>query len=251
MRVGFLGCGEIAAAMVMGLAGQGHQILISRRNEAISEKLKNRFQDVEIAKNEEVVEQSDVVILCLMAPVARDILQSLPWRTNHKVISVMADISLADLGRLCAPVTEIALTIPLSPIATGGSALPVYPASSSLETLFGNRNTIISVPSERALNAYFAGSALSAPLIDLMKTGADWLAAETGDKAAAEAYVAGVFAGFMRQMHLQGVGFDKLLQALATEGGLNASLKSHIEKHNTHNALRDGLDALKPRLGLE
>ena len=34
MRIGFLGTGEITAAMVRGLAGQGHTILVSPRNAA-------------------------------------------------------------------------------------------------------------------------------------------------------------------------------------------------------------------------
>ena len=38
----------------------------------------------------------------------------------------------------------LALTIPLPPIAKGGCPLPVYPASPTLEALFGARNPVIS-----------------------------------------------------------------------------------------------------------
>ncbi|MFC6584927.1 hypothetical protein [Sulfitobacter aestuariivivens] len=83
-----------------------------------------------------------------------------------------------------------------------------------------------------------------------MQTGAAWLARQTGDKQAAESYVAGVFAGFLRQMQETGADFETLLQGLATEGGLNASLKAHMAQAGAHDALTDGLDALKLRLGL-
>lgn len=251
MRVGFLGTGEIATALVTGLAGRGHQILVSRRNAGMSDQLRNRFEDVEVAENFDVVENSDIIFLCLMADVAKDALGCLPWREDHAIISAMVDVSLDRLSQYCDPATDISLTIPLSPVATGGSVLPVFPVSHLLDVLFGETNTVIPVSSERALNVHFAGSALSAPLIALMQTGAAWLAEETGDAQAAEQYVAGVFAGFLSQMAIQKVGFDTLLEGLATEGGLNASLKKHLEKSLTHNALRDGLDALKPRLGLE
>jgi pyrroline-5-carboxylate reductase len=196
------------------------------------------------------VAESDVVFLCLMADVARQLLPDLRFRAGQSVISVMADFPLADLQHFCAPASDIALTIPLSAVATGGSMMPVYPASPALEALFGTSDQVFAVSDERALNAHFAGSALSAPLIALMQTGAQWLGDETGDPAAAERYVAGVFAGFLRQMAQEGADFDGLLQALATEGGLNASLKSHMQDAGAPAALVAGLAALKPRLGL-
>lgn len=250
MRVGFIGTGEIASAMVRGLVGQGHQIMVSARNADMAARLAAEFPEVSIGDNKEVVADTDVVFLCLMADVARAVLPSLTFRPDQAVISVMVDVPLADLEPLCAPATDIALTIPLSAVATGGSMLPVYPASPALKALFGKSDTILTVPSEKALNAHFAGSALSAPLIDLMQTGSAWLAEQTGDVQAAEAYVAGVFAGFLRQMEVQGADFETLLQGLATEGGLNASLKTHLQEAGAHDALRNGLNALKPRLGL-
>ena len=128
--------------------------------------------------------------------------------------------------------------------------LPVYPASAALQSLFGESDTILPTTSEAALNAHFAGSALSAPLIALMQTGSAWLSEQTGDAKAAETYVAGVFAGFLRQMAQQNADFETLLKGLATEGGLNASLKAHMAETGSHDALIEGLDALKPRLGL-
>ncbi|MGJ8618138.1 MAG: NAD(P)-binding domain-containing protein [Sulfitobacter sp.] len=250
MRVGFIGTGEIAAAMVQGLAGRGHDILVSERNAEMAATLAKALPEVTIASNAGVVAGSDVVFLCLMADVAREVLPDLAFRANHSVISVMVDVPVAELQRLCAPATDIALTIPLSAVATGGSMLPVFPSSAALTALFGKSDTVFSVQSEHALNAHFAGTALSAPFLDLMRTGAHWLGRETGDAAAAEAYVRGIFAGFMNQMAQDSVGFDPLLKSLATEGGLNDSLKSHMRKAGTHEVLETGLDALKLRLGL-
>lgn len=250
MRVGFIGTGEIAAAMVQGLAGQGHEIWVSARNATMAQRLAETVPGVRIGENPDVVANADVVFLCLMADVARLVVPALTFRPDQAVISVMVDVPIAELERLCAPATDIALTIPLGAVATGGSMLPVYPASRALAALFGADNTVMPVASETALNAHFAGSALSAPLIALMQTGATWLAGQTGDPQAAEAYVAGVFAGFLNQMAQQGEDFEGLLKTLATEGGLNASLRAHMEQHGSHEALIAGLEALKPRLGL-
>ncbi len=250
MRVGFIGTGEITAAMVRGLAGRGHQIMVSERNAQVAAQLAAEVEGVSVAANVDVVAGSDLVFLCLMADVARQILPDLPFRAEQAVISVMVDVSHDALQKLCAPATDIAMTIPLSAISTSGSMLPVYPASVALTALFGDSDRVFEVASEAALNAHFAGSALSAPLIALMQTGAQWLGNQTGDQKAAEDYVAGVFAGFLRQMATSGADFDVLLKGLATEGGLNASLKAHVQNAGAHDALLSGLEALKPRLGL-
>ena len=49
MRVGFLGTGEITAAMVRGLKGQGHRILVSPRNAAMAATLAAEVPEVAIA----------------------------------------------------------------------------------------------------------------------------------------------------------------------------------------------------------
>jgi pyrroline-5-carboxylate reductase len=139
MRVGFLGTGEITAAMVRGLQSQSHQILVSPRNAHVAASLAE-LPGVGIAPNDQVVAKSDVVLLCLLARVAGDVLPGLPFRADHTVISVMVDAPLAKLRPLCAPATDIAITIPLPPIAVGGCPLPVYPDTPVLHALFGDRN---------------------------------------------------------------------------------------------------------------
>ena len=250
-RIGFLGTGEIASQMVRGLAGQGHAIMVSDRNADVARSLAGDHIEVSIASNAEVVGQSDTVILCLMAPVARTVLADLPWRADQSVISVMVDVPLSDLARLCAPATDIALTIPLPFIATGGCPLPVYPASPALQALFGDRNPVFPVPSEMALNAHFAATAMCAPMIAMVKSGSDWLAEVTGDKAGAEAYVAALIGGFISALAAEEAGrFDRALQSLATEGGLNSALRRHMDVAGAPKALQDGMDGLRGRLGL-
>lgn len=250
MRIGFIGTGEIASAMVQGLAGQGHQIMVSERNPQTAQHLQATYPEVAIGTNAQVIAGADVVFLCLMADVARIVLPDLTFEPGQSVVSVMVDVPLTDLQMLCAPATDIAITIPLSAVAIGGSMLPVYPGSAALTELFGSTDTVFSVASEMALNAHFAGSALSAPLIDLMRSGSRWLAQQTGDEGAAEAYVAGVFEAFLRQMRSGEADFDTLLQGLATAGGLNAHMKAKMQEAAAHEALIEGLESLKPRLGI-
>lgn len=247
-RVGFVGTGEIAALMVQGLAGQGHEIVVSDRNATVAARLAATVPGLRVAPNAEVVEGADIVILCLLAKVADDALAGLPWRAGQSVISVMVDVGLAKLQKLCAPATDIAITIPLPPIATGGCPLPVYPASPALDVLYGAKNRVFPVRDEVALNAHFGATALCSPFLEQVLTTAAWLAEFTGDPNQSQAYVRDVLRGYLPADGQNG-HLGAALQSLSTEGGLNATLRAAMKGVNTD--LSAGLDGFRGRLGLE
>lgn len=249
--VGFIGTGEIAAAMVRGLAGRGHRILVSERGAAYAAALAAEIPEVEIARNADLVARAEVVVLCLPQAAAAEALPPLPFRAEQTLVSVMLGVSRAELAALCAPATEIAITIPLPFIATGGCPLPVYPASPALEALFGDRNPVIPLPSEAALAPHFAATALCSVTLAQMQTVRDWLGDLTGDAPAAERYVTAMLGGTLAGLPQDGrARLEAALAALAIEGGLNATLKAHMEHAGALAALREGLDAFRPRLGL-
>lgn len=245
MRVGFLGTGAIAEAMVQGLAGQGHSILVSQRSTPVSAKLAAAFEDVSVASNEDLVEASDVVVVCLMAEVAEHVLPALPFRADHKVISVMTDAPHAHLLQWVAPASHVDITIPLPSVASGGTHLPCYPDAGVVRSLFGHTNSVAAVASEAALNAHFAATAICSVALAQMQVVRDWLAEFSGDPEAAEAFTVSVLAGAMKDA---GRGVDAARDALNTEGGLNQTLRVHMEPSYTE--LRAGLDGFRARLGL-
>ena len=246
-RVGFIGTGEIASLMVRGLVGQGHEILVSERNADVAAGLAAAHPGLRVAPNAQVGAGSDIVILCLLSKVADAALAGLPFRAGQSVISVMVDVGLERLRGLCAPATDIAITIPLPSIATGGCPLPVYPASAALEALFGAKNRVFAVRDEVALNAHFGATAFCSPFLAQMQAAADWLAGFTGDRAEAEAYLIGVIRGTLPAAPPAG-HLAASLQSLSTEGGLNATLRAAMGGATAD--LRAGLDGFRARLGL-
>jgi pyrroline-5-carboxylate reductase len=154
---------------------------------------------------------------------------------------------LAKLRHLCAPATDIALTIPLPPIAKGGCPLPVYPASPTLEALFGARNPVITLTNETALAAHLAVSGISATMLDQLLTAANWLAGHTGDPAAAEAYVAAMIRAYLPE-RATGGELSGALRNLSTEGGLNATLRAAMAGAKAD--MTQGLNGFSARLGL-
>ncbi len=213
--------------------------------------LADAFDDVEIVSNQDVVDSRDIVWLCLMASVAEDVLAGLRFWDGQAILSAMVYVPHGALQQLCVSATDISMTIPMPFIALVGCPLPVYSASAALEEIFGARNIVIPVESERALNAYFGGLAQVAAGLAQMREGAVWLGEQTGDPVAAEAYIAAKFAGSLAQMPKDEQGqFDRAINALNTQGGLNTAVRTHLRDTGALRELRVALDGLKVRLGL-
>lgn len=248
MHIGFLGTGRIAAPMVEALSRVGHTIHVSERSREVSRALAQRFDNVSIAANQEVVNRSEVVVLSLLGQAAREELPRLTFRPDHRVISVMAEFPLEEIRSLIGATRELCVTIPMPFIGTGGCPLPVHPASPALESLFGGENTIIPIEKEAAMAPHFAATAVTSTLMKELMTVRDWLAGHTGDRAAAEQYMVLLEAGYLGGMPKDGAGrLDEAVGHLATEGGLNAQLLRRMEEAGTMDTLRAGLDELLDR----
>lgn len=239
MRIGIIGTGTIASAVVRGIAADGHDITVSERSAENAAALAGTFANVRVADNPTVIARSDVIVLGLIAEVAPDILRALRFRPDQQVISLMAGIALSDLAPLVAPARALAVMLPFPGIAEGGSPILAQGETALLETLFGARNRIFALRDADELSAYLCAQAVLSPVAQMVETAGDWLGSRTGDPAQGEAFLRMLIAS-----SLHNTPAAALIEALNTEGGYNQRLRQHMERAGTEDALRAGLDRL-------
>ncbi|WP_137702703.1 NAD(P)-binding domain-containing protein [Marimonas lutisalis] len=250
MRIGVIGTGAIAAAVVEGIAGDGHDIIVSERSRDVSARLADTFANVRVGTNAAVIEDSDVVFVALMAEVAEEVLRQLPFRRGQRVVSFMAGVSRQSLADMVAPARAEAVVIPFPAIAHGGSPVLCCPGSALVETVFGVANEVIVLEQEADLAAFMAVQAMLSPVVKMLAEGAEWTAARTGDRAGAERFLRLLIGGGLMAEPIGSEGvLDGMLAALNTPGGLNAELREHLGEAGCYEALRAGLDRLVRRLG--
>jgi pyrroline-5-carboxylate reductase len=240
MRIGILGTGTITSAVVSGLAGQGHDIVVSARNAQKSAALAARFAEVSVADNQAVLDQSDVIFLGLMAEVAPAVLADLQFDPRHQVISVMAGATLEDVAWLVGPATAVSVMMPFPGIAEGGSPIMALGGDDLLTALFAPRNTVYSLASAAELQAYLCAQAVLSPAVKMVADASDWLAGQVSDSAQGEAFL----------RHLVGSSLlasecAPMLEALNTPGGYNQRLREHMVEAGFSAHLRVGLEALR------
>ncbi|MDE4134989.1 NAD(P)-binding domain-containing protein [Phaeobacter sp. QD34_3] len=239
MRIGVIGTGTIAGAVVRGIAGDGHQITVSERSAAVSAELAGAFDTVSVAPNQTVLEQSDVIFLGLMAEAAPSILAPLVFRADQQVISFMAGIDPEQLQALVAPAQAAAVMMPFPGIARGGSAIMALGDIDLVKAIFGARNTVFALSDTAELDAYICAQAVLSPVARMVGDAADWLGTRVSDPAQGEAFLRMLVAS-----SLADTGCTDLIEALNTPGGYNQRLRQHMEAAGQTGDLRSGLDGL-------
>ena len=245
--IGFLGTGHIAAPLARFLSRTGHDIAVSERNAETAAALA-ASHGATVGPNQAVIDRSEIVFLCLRPQIAEQVLKGLRFRPDHRIVSVMAGVPLAALKRLCAPATEITMTIPLGFLERGGCPLPAYPDAELIYRLFAPENPVIPVASERAFNMHFAICVMVPGLLDLMATGAGWLGEETGDADGAEFYTEQLVSGFLAAMAREPGTLAAERDGLASPGSLSLQMTEALHAGGAHVALRGALEAIGARL---
>jgi pyrroline-5-carboxylate reductase len=244
-RIGFIGTGHIAAPMARCLARAGHSVTVSERSQQTATALVETGLGIVTAPNQAVLDASDIVFLCLRPPVWQDVVKDLVWRADHSVVSVMAGISLGDLSLVCAPVTDLSITIPYGFIENGGCPLPVAGDPSVLTALFGAENPILPQRDEAALVDFFAASALASGVLHMLEQSSAWLADKTGDADAAEVYVANLISGVLHALPKDRAGgLEAERRALATPGTLNLQMFEGLRRDGAFDRLPALLDSI-------
>lgn len=247
-RIGFIGTGHIAAPMVRFLASKGHSIAVTERNSDVSAALKAEL-GVTVADAQCVIDTSDIVFLCLRPQIAPGILETLTFRADQQIVSVMAAVSAQQLAQLCVPASDFVQTIPLGFLQQGGCPLAAFGNDTLLADLFQPENPVVAVSDEAALNAHFAICAMVPGMLDLMATGSAWLAEQTGDADAAEFYTTQLLSGFLSTMETGTSGrLATERDALATEGTLSLQMTDGLHSGRAHDVLRATLAAIGSRL---
>ncbi|WP_434051204.1 MAG: NAD(P)-binding domain-containing protein [Roseibium sp.] len=240
MRIGVLGCGAIACAVVHGIAGDGHRITVSERSASRARQLANTYENVIIADNQGVIDASDVIILGLMAEVASEVLAKLDFRAGQKVISLMAGATLEQADALVQPAYAVALVMPFPGIALGGSPVMMQGDAELVQELFGSRNSIFVLENPDEMAAYLCAQAVLSPVVRMVSDAADWLGDRVSDKEQGETFLRELVAS-----NLANSACKPLIEALNTPGGYNQRLRLHMEASGVGETLKAGLNALK------
>ena len=240
MRIGVIGCGTIATAVVHGIAGDKHQITVSERSASHARMLAETYENVCIADNQGVVDASDVIFLGLMAEVAPEILGAIRFHSSQRMITFMAGATLEQADAMVRPARAVAIMMPFPGISKGGTPIMMQGDADLVGEIFGSRNSIFPLKDADEMAAYLCAQAVLSPVARMVNDASEWLGARVSDQAQGEAFLRSLVAS-----NLLDTETSVLIEALNTPGGYNQRLRLHMETSGMRKALRRGLTELE------
>jgi pyrroline-5-carboxylate reductase len=249
VRLGFVGVGTIASAMVDGLRAAGVEapVLLSSRNAETASALAARHPDVRVAeRNQAVLDGSDLVVLAVRPQIAEDVLRDLRFRSDHHILSLVATVSLDQLRAMMAPATRITRAVPLPAVALRQGPTAMFPPDDAVRALFDRLGTAIVLEDEAAFDLFTSASATTACYFAFAGTIARWLERHGINANASRLFVGDMLRG-LACTHPER-DFAALADEHQTHGGINEQVIQQVAPDGTIAALDTALDGVLGRL---
>jgi len=252
-RLGFVGVGAIAEALITGLCAGGEQrgnFLLSPRNAQLSKGLAERFAFVKVAAdNQAVVDGSDIVFLAVTPQIAAEVLGALRFRPGQRIVSLIATFNVARLQPLVAPATAITRLAPVPSVARRLGPLILCPPTAEMAALLEGLGQLIQLQTEAELDALWTVTGLMAPYFGLLNEISDWLTRQGVPQSQARPFVAALFEALsVTAADRSGEGFDALRAAHTTPGGLNEQSFRELKAAGWMKLFAQALDLIQARM---
>lgn len=248
MKLGILGVGHIAEAILKGLLRTGKDpatVVLSPRGRGSD--MAARYGFVLAADNAELVGMCDQVLLSVRPVDAIDALSGLPWRADQIVISACAGVTIDRLAVEAAP-ARIARIMPLTAAELGASPTVVYPMLPEIEPLLQAIGTTIPLSGEDQFEVATVSAAVYGWAQALIRTGTEWSARHGLEPETARQLMARTFVASGRIQSEQDAPMDEILASLLTPGGITEAGLAHIDQCEVSQAWEGACDVVLDKL---
>jgi pyrroline-5-carboxylate reductase len=252
MKLGFIGTGEIACAIVKGLCTSSMTDLavnLSPRNEENSRALAETFENVtRLESNQLVLDQSDTVFIAVRPSDAENVLSRLKFRVDHKVISLVPFLSLSELATAVEPAQTLSRAIPLPTVVNHDCPIPLFNSNTTVASIFSHIGQPLLVDDENQLHVLWTLTGLIAPYYDLLGELSGWAASHGVEGTIANQYVADMFHSLsLSAQKTSPIDFNELVKHATTPNGMNEQAGKEIRQQGAHETYKTTADHLLKR----
>lgn len=252
MKLGFIGVGKIASAVINGLCTSNIEntiINLSPRSKKNSDLLASRFANVErLESNQLVLDQSDIIFISVLASDAEEILSNLKFKESHTVISFIPTIRLSELIKVVTPATIISRAIPIPTVAYHNCPIPIYNSESAVTEILSYLGKPLLVEDEDQLHTLWALTGFIAPFYTILKELSDWTTSKGVSPTIANRYLADLFYSLLSSnLKADKIDFTELVHIAKTPNGMNERAENEIKARGVTEAYKITADILLKR----
>lgn len=223
-----------------------YPIVVSDMNAEACDKLHIKFPDrVTAAKSlQECVDRSEWIIIAVWPNAGEEVLRSLTFRPNHKIINIMFDKTVEQVASwINCKVDTLLHMIPGTFLSFYPGPIVQCPPTPEAAEIFGHIGKIINVDSRYQAAVFGSITGCFAPMFAIMNYLIDWAVSEGVPSDAATKYVTNMFAAVCQEVCGKDRAGVHTMATVSTPGGINMLALELITKAGGFQAW---VDAMKP-----
>lgn len=252
MRIGVIGVGVIAVAVVRALEekyGDSARFFLSPRNAEKAKTLANEFGSISVlSSNQEVVDNSDIVLLAVLPDIAREVVSALRFSSRQHVVSLISEPRVDELAAwidACASITRV---IPLTFIERRIGPVLVFPGTPIVRDLLDGLGEIVVAETETSFIHIHALSAVMGPFYYLADELIRWMDGFGEARGVTTAYLFSLFRALADQgLRTEPNALSGLWREM-TPGGLNEDAIRNIRSGGGFSLWVEALEKVRQRI---
>lgn len=247
-RIGFIGVGAIARAMVEGLCDgveDPPEVFCSPRGAAVAAELAGRYPGVTVcADNQEVADRSEIVVVSVRGEQRTEALAGLTVAADRVVLNVMAGVSAAELQQALTTDAPIVRGMPLQAVRERNCITVTYPAHPDVDALFDRLGGSLPVADEAVFDVFGGLTATTSTYFAYLATIAAWADRHGIRTEDADRFVRSLFQGAGGLLNDPSRSLTQLVGDHETPKGMNERIRETWFDAANSDALGAALDAL-------
>ncbi|KAA6214821.1 pyrroline-5-carboxylate reductase [Streptomyces albofaciens JCM 4342] len=252
-RVGIIGVGEMARAMVEGLCEGNEnppQIFLSPRGAGAAAELAGRFPTVRVCSgNQDVIDRAALIVIAVRPDQRAEALTGLTVPADREVVSVLAGVAIDEVRRLLGTRAPVVRAIPLPAVRGRTSVTVICPDRPAAAALFGTLGGALPLADEASFNVFSALTGTITSHYAYLATLTEWAAGHGVPAEDADRYLRGLFQDVGRALGDGSRPLPRLVGDHETPNGSNERVRTTWFDEKNAAALKEALDALLAHLG--
>ena len=251
MKIGIIGTGTIASAIVTGFCTQktGYSFFLSPRGAEKAKALAEKFSEVSVcASNQEVLDNADWIFITVQKS-AFSALDELTFKKEHKVINMATEMPLDRLKEITGETALLAHVVPLPMIVGGFGPLLIYPELPEVGQLFAPVSDAFYMKEISDARTLQLLTCIMSPYYMLLEEIVKFTSDQGVEHELAVKFTHSLFSALSRRAAEDAPHYDLVeLAHDMTPGGYNEQSMNELMENGAIKAWRTSLDRLLERL---
>lgn len=245
-KIGILGIGHLAGFILEGAAKADASInfVLSPRSLTRATELAARYNAIVAPDNQSVVDQCDMVLVCLPVAQGPNILSELTFRSGQSVLSAMAGVSRNAVSKIVAPAAALSTMMPGHANALGQGPCLLYPPDPQWHDFLTLIGPVFPIETADIFEAASVFGGFSGASFAFMAQISNWFETKGVPADLARRLVAETLRGNAHVVASVNTPLPEISKGVATPGGITEKCVDTLNAQGALTAWADALDAI-------